>query len=54
MPHLNHEHRTDEKGAQQVHPDKPPREDDAAQGDPNETPRGRPQHEARDPDDEEW
>ena len=41
-----------EKGAQQVHPDKPAREEGEGRGEPNETPPGRPQHEPHDPDED--
>jgi hypothetical protein len=55
MADLNQKHfADDEKAAQQVHPRKPPRDDGGADGDPNETPPGRPQHEATDPDEQEW
>jgi hypothetical protein len=51
---VNPERPLGEKGSQQVHPDKPTRDEGAAHGDPNETPAGRPQHEPRDPDEKEW
>lgn len=55
MADINRKHfADDEKAAQQVHPHKPPREDAAADGDPNETPPGRPQHEAADPDEQDY
>ena len=52
MAENDREHATQEKGAQQVHPDKPAREEGTARGNPNETPPGRPQHEPHDPDED--
>jgi hypothetical protein len=37
----------DETAPQQVHPDKPPRDDPPAASEPNEDTRGEPQHEAK-------
>jgi hypothetical protein len=55
MADFNQEHPADdEKASQQVHPDKPERNDAGADGDPNEAPAGRPQHEANDPDEQDW
>lgn len=55
MADFNQEHPADdEKAAQQVHPHKPPRGDARESDDPNEAAPGRPQHEANDPDKQDW
>jgi hypothetical protein len=55
MPDFDQKHPADdEKAAQQVRPPKPERAGQTNQGDPNETPPGRPQHAPSDPDNDEW
>jgi len=55
MPDFNQEHPADdEKAPQQVRPPKPERDDEPSPADPNEAPPGRPQHEANDPDEQDW
>jgi hypothetical protein len=54
MTEENDERPAAEKGSQQIHPDKPPREGTTPQDEPNESSPGRPQHEPHDPDEDDW